>query len=261
MLRLAILLVALSACEKHAGTPAALTKVPVLPDLIEGQLGTIGFAIAVDFHALDLEKVATMLPDDPPCLRKVLSAAKVGAVTQGGETWEGYVTGVTEPALRECVEKFAPMMGVGVKDHAGGGFELALPDKPAVFQWRGDLALITEGSDAPHAGEPPAVILDLLAKVPRDAKGWIVSSGFPNYKIKSSTAWLQTDPTYWTFTILADGMTNDAVKPWLQSVIDGFKAGATQKGVTVDDNWFTIESTPPTGKLIAKIPIAEFAAK
>jgi len=259
MVRLALLIVALAACEKHHDAPAVPTKVPVLPDSIEGQLGTIGFALAVDFHALDLAKVATMLPDDPPCLREVLSAAKVGVVTQGGDTWQGYVSGVTQPVLRACIEKFAPMMGVSVKDHAGGGFELALPDQPAVFQWHGDLALITQGNDAPHAGEPPVVILELLAKVPRDAKGWIVSSGFPAYKIKSSIAWMQTDPTYWTFTILAEGTSNDAVKPWLQSVIAGFKAGAAQKGITVDDKWFTIESTPPTGKLVAKIPIAAFA--
>ncbi|MEO8552394.1 MAG: hypothetical protein ABI678_20595 [Kofleriaceae bacterium] len=259
MVRLALLLAALAACDKHADAPAAPSKVPVLPDLIESQLGTIGFAMAVDLHALDLAKVATMLPDDPPCLRQVLSAAQIGAVTQGGETWEGYVSGVTEPTLRACVEKFAPMMGVSVQDHGGGGFELVLPGKPAVFQWRGELALITQGSDAPHAGEPPAVILDLLTRVPRSAKGWVVSSGFPNYKIKISVAWLETDPTYWTFTILAEGTEMDAAKPWLQSVIDGFKAGAAQKGVTIDDKWFTLESTPPTGKLVAKVPIAAFA--
>lgn len=261
MLRLAFLVVALVACDKHHDAPAALQKVPVLPDSIESQLGTIGFAMAVDLHALDLGKVAAMLPDDPPCLKQVLSAVKVGAVTQGIDTWQGYVTGVPEPMLRECIAKFAPMLGVSVKDHAGGGFELALPDKPAVFQWRGDLALITQGSDAPHAGEPPAVILELLAKVPRGAKGWVVSSGFPKYQIKSSVAWLENDPTYWTFTILAEGTTMDAAKPWLQSVIDGFKAGAAEKGVAVDDKWFTLESTPPSGKLVAKIPIAAFAGK
>lgn len=261
MLRLLLLVVALVACDKHHDAPAALSKVPVIPDSIEGQLGTIGFGLAVDLHALDLAQVAALVPDDPKCIREVLSAAKVGVVTQSGDAWQGYLTGLTEPVLRGCIEKFAPLMGFTVKDHTGGGFELALPGKPVVFQWQADIARITQGTEPPHAGEPPAVILDLLGKVPRAAKGWIVSSGFPDYKIKSSVAWLDTDPTYWTFTILADGMANDAVKPWLQSIITGFKAGAAQKGITVDDAWFTLESTPPTGKLVAKIPIAAFAAK
>ncbi len=261
MLRHALVVIALAlvGCKSHQAAPPP-PRVPVLPDTITGQLGTIGFALAIDLHALDLGKVAAMIPDDPPCVRDVLKSARVAAVTQSAEVWQGYLTGLSEPALRDCLTKFAPLMGLSVRDHSGGGFELALPGKPAVFQWRGDLAVITEGVEQPHAGDPPGVIFDLVAKVPRGAKGWLVASGFPAYKIQSAVAWLETDTATWTFTVLAEGSAVDAARPWVASIIDGFKAAAVQKGVSIDDHWFTIESTAQTAKLVARIPIAAFDA-
>ncbi|MEO8845098.1 MAG: hypothetical protein ABI591_24270 [Kofleriaceae bacterium] len=249
--------VVLAACGK-SHVDEAPSRVPVIPDSITSQLGTVGFAMAVDLDKIDIAALTVLIPDDPPCIHAVLKTVKVAVLTQSAESWQAYVTGLGQPLLRDCVSKFAPMFGGTVADH-GSGFELALGDKPAVFTWTGDTALITEGSNAPHAGDPPAVILELLAKVPRTAKGWLVASGFPKYKIKSATAWMETDPTTgWTFTVIAEASEQDMAKPWLDSIVTGFTAAARAKGATIDPSWFTVTGTPTTAKLVATLPPSAF---
>ena len=244
----------LAACGKSHVEPAP-TRVAVLPDSITGELGTVGFVMAVDLHRLDLGAMTALIPDDPPCIHEVLKNAGIAVVTQGGDSWQGYVTGLARPLLRECIGKFAPMFAGTVTDR-GSGFELVVDDTPATFTWHGETATITKGSNAPHAGDPPAVILDLLARVPRDAKGAIVSSGFPEYKIKSVVAWLETTPTTWTFTVQAEGSTQDAAKPWVEGIVRGFSNAAAAKDVAIDPSWFVITGTPTATKLVATIPIA-----
>ena len=257
-MRLLWIAVLLVACGKSHVEPVQ-TRVPVIPDSITSQLGTVGFAMAVDLHGIDLAALTVLIPDDPPCIHAVMNRVHLAVLTQSADSWQAYVTGLEQPLMRDCVGKFAPMFGGKVADR-GSGFELAIGDKPAVFTWTGDTALITEGSNAPHAGDPPAVILDLLAQVPRTAKGWLVSSGFPVYKIKSAIAWMETDKaTGWTFTVLAEGSEQDMAKPWLESIVTGFTAAAKAKGATIDPSWFTITATPTSAKLIAKIPPSAFS--
>jgi len=257
-MRLLLIVLAFAACEKTHHDPAP-TRVPVIPDSITSQLGTVGFAMAVDLHGVDIAALTFLIPDDPPCIHAVMKTVGLAVLTQDVDSWQGYVTGVEQPLLRDCVGKFAPMFGGKVTDR-GSGFELTIGDKPAVFTWSGATALITEGSNAPHAGDPPGVILDLLARVPRTAKGWLVSSGFPKYKIRSATAWMETDKVAgWTFTVLAEASEQDMAKPWLESIVKGFTETARAKGATIDPSWFTITTTPTAAKLIAKIPPSAFA--
>jgi hypothetical protein len=253
-MRMVLFALAFAACAK-SHVDEAPSRVAVIPDSITSQLGTVGFVMAVDLHRLDLGAMTAMIPDDPPCLHDVLKNTGTAVLTQGADTWQGYVTGLAQPLLRDCIGKFAPMFAGTVTDR-GSGFELVVDDTPATFAWHGELATITKGSNAPHAGDPPSVILDLLARVPRDAKGSIVSSGFPQYKIKSVVAWLETTPTTWTFTVHAEGSTQDMAKPWVEGLVTGFSTAATAKGVTIDPSWFVITGTPTATKLVATIPIA-----
>jgi hypothetical protein len=185
----------------------------------------------------------------------VLKTAGIAVLTQGTDNWQGYVTGLAQPLVRDCIGKFAPMFEATVTDR-GSNFELVVAGTPATFAWHGDTATITEGSNTPHAGDPPGVILDLLARVPRDAKGAVVSSGFVQYKIKSVVAWLETTPTMWTFTVDAEGSERDMAKPWVEGIVRGFSSAAGAKGVVIDPSWFVITGTPNATKLVATIPIA-----
>jgi hypothetical protein len=253
-MRLFMIALAFTACAKsHVDEPPS--RFAVIPDSITSQLGTVGFVMAVDLHRLDLGAMAAMIPDDPPCIHEVLKTAGIAVLTQGTDNWQGYVTGLAQPLVRDCIGKFAPMFAATVSDR-GSGFELVVDGTPAVFTWHGGTATITEGSNAPHAGDPPAVILDLLARVPRDAKGAVVSSGFVQYKIKSVVAWLETTPTTWTFTVDAEGSAQDMAKPWVEGIVRGFSNAIAAKGVVIDPSWFVITGTPTATKLVATIPIA-----
>jgi hypothetical protein len=256
-----LVLLALVACKANSIGEAPVTRVAVIPDSILGSLGTIGLGLAVDFHDLDVATVAALLPDDPPCVRELVKSVRFAAVTQTSDQWQGYVTGVAPTALHDCVAGYVKLSGLAVKD-LGSGFEIDRGEsKVAAVSWRDNTALITQGSNAPHAGDPPGVILDLLARVPHAAKGWIVASGFPEAKIKNTVAWLETDGKTWTFTVEAEGAAQDVVKPWLDSIAAGFASVARQKGVVIDAAWFTITGTPISGRLVATIPISAFQVK
>ncbi len=255
MRTLVLVVLALAACNKPHHDLAPPPRVAVLPDSITGQLGTVGFVLAVDLHALDLHAMTAMIPNDPPCIHEVLNNIGTAVVTQAATTWQAYVTGLAQPLLRDCIGKFAPMFSATVVDR-GSAFELDVDATRAVFAWHDDMALITSGSNAPHAGEPPTVILDLLSRVPRDAKGLLVSSGFPTYKIKSVVAWIATTPTAWTFTVDAEASEQEMAKPWVDGIVRGFTTAASAKGVVVDPRWFVVTGTPSATKLVATIPLA-----
>jgi hypothetical protein len=254
----ALVVLALVACSKNnSEPPPAPTRIPIVPDTVTAQLGAVGFVIAVDLHRLDLGKVAALIPDQLGCTRELLAAADMGVIA-AGEHWEGFVTGLPEQPTRACIAKLAPAFGATTHDMTDG-FRIDIPDNPVLLAWHGNTVTITQVGQTPRGGDPPGVILDLATSVPRKAQGWIVSSGFPKYKIKSSVMWLETSPSTWTFTITAESTEAGAAKPWVASVIDGFKEGAGAKGVKIDDAWFTLTSSSPTSaKLVAAIPIEAF---
>src|SRR3569832_1632 len=163
MLRL-LVAIALVACSAHHDPAPPPPKVPVLPDSLTPQLGNVGLALAIDLKGHETANLASLAPADPPCMRRILESARLGALTQSGATWQGYIAGIDPAATRACVPEFASRAGLAVKDH-GLGFELDVGATPAVFQWQGDLALITEGQEPPHAGEPSAVFFVLFVLV------------------------------------------------------------------------------------------------
>jgi len=253
-----VVVIALVACSTHHDAPAP-PKLPVLPDSITNQIGNVGLAIAIDLKGLEAANLATLAPADPPCIRTILQTARLGAVTQSGATWQGYVAGVDPAATRACVTAFASRAGLTVKDH-GTGFELDTTTTPVVFQWQGDLALVTEGKEPAHAGEPPGIMFDLLAKVPRTAKGWFASVGIPAYKMKNIVAWLDLFSDTFQFTLQFDSMTQDEAGVEAARVVEAFKEAARGNGVKLEDSWFDIKSTPTSATVTAKLPIAAFGA-
>jgi hypothetical protein len=258
-MRRAVLALALVACSAKKAPEEPPTRVPIVPDAVMAQLGEIGFALAVDLHRLDLAKVQSIIPDELGCLRDIMRAAKIAVISVGtGDTWEGRLTGVTELAAHDCLVATAKAFGVAPTLEADNSTTLAIPDNAVSLLWHGDELVITQKGARVRYGAPPGVITDLLAQVPRTAKGWLVGSGFPKYKIKSTGAWLDTTDTTWTFTIIAESTEAGAARPWMDSVAGGFRSAAELKKIAVDATWFAIDSTPTTAKLVATIPIAAF---
>ena len=261
-MRRAILILALVACSKKAPPEEPASRFPIVPDAVMGQLGEIGFALAVDLHRLDLAKVQSIIPDQLGCLRELLRDAKMAVITVGlGDTWEGRLTGLTEAGTHDCLVATSKAFGIEPKHEADNSTTLPIPDNALSLLWHGDEVVITQHGARLRYGAPPGVITDLLAQVPRTAKGWLVGSGFPKYKIKSTVAWLETTDATWTFTVVAESTEMGAAKPWMDSVVDGFRTAAELKKVAVDDKWFALESTPTTAKLVVTIPIAAFVPK
>src|SRR3569623_1420762 len=135
-----------------------------------------------------------------------------------------------------------------------------LPDSITNQLGNGDLALITEGQEPPHAGEPSAELYDLLAKVPRTAKGWFVALGIPAYRMRNIIAWLDLMSDGFQITLQFDSTTRDEAGVEAARVVEGFKEAARGNGVKVEDSWFDIKSTPTSASVVAKLPIAAFGA-
>jgi hypothetical protein len=255
-----VVLIALLACNTHHDADvAAAPKVPILPDSITNQLGNIGLAIALDLHGLDAAHLATLAPADPPCMRRILESARLGALTQTVTTWQGYLAGVDPAATRACVTEFSSRAGLTVKDY-GTGFELDTGKNQVAFQWQGDLALITGVKEPAHAGEPPSVIYDLLSKVPRTAKGWFVAIGIPEYKMRNIVAWLELHSDSFQIKLQFDSMTSDEAGVEAARVVESFKEAARGNGVKVEDSWFEIKSTPTSATVVATLPLAALGA-
>lgn len=248
MLRAAVLALALIACDQKTEAPAAAPparvvhqQLPVVSNELAAQLGNFGFGLALDLTKLDRELLASLLPATPAVMRSAVRTARLGVVAQTGDNWRGYVTGVAEVDLRECLALFAPEL-------------------PLVM--RGDTAVIGAASDA---GGLSATIVDLLHLVPADAVGWAASSGLPQLEAKTLVGWMETSPTTWTFTIRVeakDAVTaNKIVDGLVTSFVDALGHDHT---VPVDLSWFKTSTTPtrPTAAtLVASIPLAALAPR
>src|SRR3569623_3328185 len=114
MLRL-LVAIALVACRAHHDPAPPPPKVPVLPDSITNQLGNVGLALAIDLKGLETANLASLAPADPPCMRRILESARLGAQHQSGATWQGYIAGVDPAAPRACVTEIAARAGLAEK--------------------------------------------------------------------------------------------------------------------------------------------------
>ncbi len=251
MLRAAVLALALIACTQKSELPPAPPakpaapagvvhqQLPVVTNELAAQLGNFGFGLALDFTKLDRELLANLLPPTPAVMRSAVRTAKLGVVAQTGDHWRGYITGVAEADLRECLALFAP------------GLALAM---------QGETAVIGTGSDA---GALSATIVELLHLVPADAVGWAASSGLPTLEIRTLVGWLQTSPITWTFTIRIEAKDQATAT----KIVDGFavtfaEALGHDHTIAVDRSWFKTSATPTsTAVLVASIPLAALAPR
>lgn len=259
MLLRATLLFALVACSSpNAPAPVQASRYPIVPDTVMLQLGDIGFALAVDLHGLRGAAIESLVPASLTCARDILRTAKIAVVTKGTETWEGRITGIAEAKTQECATAIGDTLGISVSPTNNHTATIDLPGKAAVITWRGDDALVSEHGARIRSGPTPGVITDLVATVPRSARGWVVTSGIPAQHIRSVVAWLNATATTWTITVNAVSSEMGAAKPWIDSIVSGFTAAAEAAQIRVEAAWFAVEATPTTAQLVATIPLAAF---
>ncbi|CAN5159435.1 hypothetical protein BH11MYX1_BH11MYX1_34710 [soil metagenome] len=239
MLRHVVLALALVACKKtepEAPPPPPAPTLPVVSNELAAQLGNFGFGLALDFTRLDRELLANLLPPTPVAMRSAVRSARLGVVTQTGDSWRAYITGVAEPDLRECLALFSP---------------------GSTFTTQGDTSMIGSGSDA---GAVSATILELLHRVPADAVGWAASSGLPELEARTLVGWLETSATVWTFTVRVEAKDQVTANKIVDGFVERFAAALGHDGtIHIDRSWFTTSSTPTTATLVARVPLAALA--
>ena len=246
------MLVALASCGKSSPPPTPATLIPILPDSITARLGTIGLALAVDFHAIDVRTLFGARPPKLPCAHDLLVGVRDAVATVGDGGWQGIVDGVPEPAARACLAQLGVAASTG---SAAGGLELDVAGKQLVVRWRGDVATLAEAGAVERGGDVPDVMKDVIAKVPRGVAAWLAVTGLPDYKIDQAVGWLEVGPKAWTITVNATGATPTAAKDWIDSLVRGFSVALAGRGTVVSGSWFEITSSPPTAKLVASIPV------
>ena len=64
----------------------------------------------------------------------------------------------------------------------------------------------------------------------------------------------------WKLVVTADSAEPGVAKEWLAGIIKGFKEGAAQKGITVDDSWFKLTENGTSARLEGEIPDTLFSA-
>jgi hypothetical protein len=229
-------------------TPTSGAPLSFVPSEISARLVEANTLIAVDFGRMSLGKVAALIAGEAPCIADLLT--KVGVVVIG--EGEGYVTKVPEKETRECFGPLVPMFGGRLENNV-----LVFGDDRYSLAWDASMLRVTKVgrsaqtklSDAQRAR---------IARVPAGAVAWITSNGYPKYKIKESLFWLETGDTHWRFTVVAEGTEPGAARPWVAGIVTGFKEGAAQKGLVIDDKWFTLTSTDTSAKLVGAIPVSLF---
>ena len=264
---LARLLVAVSllagACSGKSDSPGAANvealSFPFVSDTIASQLGDANVIIAIDLGKFGLEKFSSMVPPMLGCVRDILGKIGVAVIGSSDAGTQGFVSGLPEEATKKCVGSLAPLLGAKTEDVAGAWQVTAGGDKFQVV-WKDGVAHVKDLAHPVKPGAPNARIRGLVAQVPKDAWGWIVSGGFPKYKITQSVAYLTSAPKAWKLVVTADSAEPGVAKEWLAGIIKGFKEGAAQKGITVDDSWFKLTENGTSARLEGMIPDDLFVA-
>ncbi len=256
------ILLALALCTGSSSRSSApeSARFAIVPDAVLDRLGDFRVGLAVDIRALDPDRLGAFVPDKFACARDLLKTARVGVITFADDDVETHVTGLVETETVACLEKLAPELGFDVQ-RVDSAYRLGIPGKPLALTWQADDAVVVQAGHPRRTGSPPAVIQGLLARIPRSAKAWLVSSGFPEYKISSVVGYLETSVDALTITATAESMEEGDARSWIEGIVRGVKKSAAAKGMRVEDSWFVIEATPPKAKLVATIPAAVFAAR
>ncbi|MBL9013095.1 MAG: hypothetical protein JNL83_02900 [Myxococcales bacterium] len=255
--RLLVAIALLGACSGKSDSPGAANtealSFPFVSDTIAHQLGDANVIIAIDLGKFGLEKFSSMVPPMLGCVREVLGKVGVAVIGSSESGTQGFVTGLPEEATKKCAGSLAPLLGVTTADVAGAWQLTAGGDKFQVT-WKDGVAGVKDVAHPVKPGAPNARIRGLVAQVPKDAWGWIVSGGFPKYKITQSVAYLTSAPKVWKLVVTADSSEPGVAKDWLSGIVTGFKQGAAQKGVTVEDSWFKLTENGTAARLEGEIP-------
>ena len=257
MRSLLLVLAAAAGCGKSQAPPAA-QLVPVLPDAIATRLGTIGLAIAVDFHGVDVPTLFGGQPAKLPCVHDLVIGVRDAVVTVGDGGWQGIVDGLPEAPARACLAQLALPVRAGTGPF--GGIEVDVHGTTLAVYWHGDVATVAQSGVIVRSGEPPLAMIDVIEKVPHGVKAWLAVTGLPDFKIERAVGWLDVQPAAWVITVNADGATPTAAKDWIDTLVRGFTVALAGRGITVDGSWFAITQAPPSAKLVATIPIGAFGS-
>jgi hypothetical protein len=255
-MRRLLVVLALASCGHRDETPPAATRIPILPDKITGRLGTIGLALAVDFHAIDVGELAGAQLPKAQCAHDLLVGIRDAVATVGEGGWQGIVDGLPAAQTRLCLSQ----LGVSAHDGSSGGLEIDALGKHLVARWRGDVATLVEAGIDERHGEVPDVMKDVIAQVPRGVAAWLAVTGLPDYKIDQAVGWLEVGPKAWTLTVNATGATATAAKDWLDTLVRGFTVALASRGLVVDGSWFAVTVKSPAATLVATIPTGAFGS-
>ena len=247
---LVVALLASSACDKSKHVEPK-SKLPVIPDAIAAKLGNVETVVAIDFSALDLSRFKQFLPEPMACARELLDS-KGTLVAGKGEVVAVYVTKVPEASTRACIEKLAPLIGATVTTK-GNVLEVDAGGEQYALQWTDGVLAITEAGAKP-SGTLPEPLRAQISRVPVNAGGLIASVGWTERKVKQAVRWFEDSASIFRVIAIIDGSEAGAAKDWLEKMVAGFKAGASEKGLTLDDSWFVITEAKETAKLEAMIP-------
>ena len=242
---------ALASCGKSSAPPPppSTTLVPILPDSITARLGTIGLALAVDFHAVDVRALFGAHPPQVPCAHDLIVGVREAVATVGDGGWQGIVDGLPEAPARACLAQ----LGIAAQG-SGDTLALAVAGKQLLVTWQGDVATLVEAGAKERYGDVPGVMHDAIAKIPRGVAAWLAITGLPEYKVTQAIGWLEAGPREWTITVQATGATPSAAKDWIDTLVHGFTVKLAASGTTVDGSWFKTTDNAPNATLVATIP-------
>jgi hypothetical protein len=250
----ALILGGCSGKSESPGTASTETLgFPFVPDPIANQLGGANVIIAINLGEFGLARFEPMIPDMLGCVKELLGKVGIAVIASAETSTHGFVSGMPEAATKKCVGALAPLLGVKTED-VKGAFQLALGDDKYQMVWKDGVVSIKDLANPPKGGAPDQRMRGLVAQVPKDAVGWIVSGGFPKYKITQSVAWLKSTPQTWHLEVTAESNEPGVAKEWVSGIIKGFREGAARKGVTVEDSWFKVTETGNSAKLVGDIP-------
>lgn len=243
-------------CSGKSDAPATSGEklgFPFVSDTIANQLGDSNVIIAVNLGKFGLAKFGSMVPPMLGCVRDMLGKLDTVVIGSSDTATTGFVSGLPEEATKKCAGSLAPLLGVKTED-VQGAWQLTAGDDKYQVRWKDGTATVVDVAHPVKAGAPNARMRGLVAQVPKDAWGWIVSGGFPKYKITQSVAYLTSAPKVWKLVVTAEAAEPGVAKEWLSGIIKGFKEGAAQKGVTVEDSWFKLTESGNGARLEGEIP-------
>jgi hypothetical protein len=249
----ALAVVACSKADQSESAPASTGRVPVIPDTLLAQIGDSStMVIAVDLAHMNTKPLVEQIPDDPPCMREIVRTAGTVVIATGSE-YVGRVTGIDREVAQTCASVFGKQLGFAIKPSTNG-FDFDIPGQPITATWDRGIATIGQRGHTPPKGAPRAEIAALLAKVPRSAKGLIAQVDEPTKRIKSLVGWLETTDDTFILTLRFEGTKDGNAHTACTEVISGFKKGAAEKGLKIEDKWFQIRDDGIVSTVVATVP-------